>query len=559
MTLTPDPAPPTLLLVDDEPSLLQALQREFRRSPYRVLTATDGAAALALLATEDVQAILSDYRMPGMNGVEFLTRARALRPDAVRMVLSGYADITAIVAAINQGNIFKFLNKPWDSEELHGVVAQAFAHHALVRRSAQFSQVFEHTSEAIFILDRTGRIETINRAFTTMTGYRDGEITGQEHTLLLAPPSSLPRPDFMAALAGQSDWRGEVWLQRKNGEVFPASLILSPIRDTNGRLVQVVGLGADITERKLREIALLESEKRFRDFMEFAPVGMVIVSLDGRLSKVNQALCRILGYPRESLEGLSFEDLTPEEDLAADLAMWRQLREGEIPVWQTEKRYRRSDGSQVWVELTAAVLRNTQGVAQCFDVQVEDITERRQDQEKIRQLAYFDALTGLPNRRLLQDRLEQALVRARRHKQLVAVLFLDLDHFKQVNDVHGHEVGDELLTAAASRLARCVRQGDTVARQGGDEFIVVLAEVAVASGAVRVAESIVRELATPYELGARQIHVDIITASVGIALFPDHGQDGQTLMKHADLAMYAAKQAGRNGYRSYDESLKPAE
>ena len=557
MTLAPPPGFRTLLLVDDEPALLNALKREFRSAPYEVLTATSGEEALAVLADRDVQVILSDYRMPGMSGVEFLAQARALRPDAVRMVLSGYADIGAVIAAINQGNIYKFLNKPWDGEELRAVTAQAFAHHALVRRGAQFSQIFENTSEGIFILDREGRFETVNGAFCAITGYSEADIVGQDHHCLLLPQPGRPTPEFMEELADGGHWRGELWLQRRDGQVFPAALTLSPVCDGNRRLVQVVGLCADITERKGREIALLESEKRFRDFMEFAPVGMAIVNLDGRLGKVNQALCQILGYSREALERLSFEDLTPDEDLAADLAMWRRLRQGEMPVWQAEKRYLRSDGSPVWVELTAAVLRSTQGVAQCFDVQVEDISERRRDQEKIRQLAYFDALTGLPNRRLLQDRLEQALLRARRHQQQVGVLFLDLDHFKQVNDVHGHEVGDELLSAAARRLTRCVRQGDTVARQGGDEFIVVLAEVGAPAGVIRAAETIIASLAAPYELGQARIRVDVITASVGIALFPAHGSDSQTLMKHADLAMYAAKQAGRNGYRIYDEGLAP--
>jgi diguanylate cyclase (GGDEF)-like protein/PAS domain S-box-containing protein len=556
MTTSAANAGRTLLLVDDETPLLSALKREFRGLDYVVQTATCGAEALRILAASPAQVILSDYRMPGMTGVEFLAEARRLYPDTVRMVLSGYADIEAITNAVNLGHIFKFINKPWASEHLREVVRDAFVHHDLVRQGAQFSRIFEYTSEGIFIAGKDGCIQAVNPAFSAITGYAAPEIIGQRHDVLLArEPGGIDVKEIVGTVFASGHWAGEVWSQRKNGEVFPAAINISAVGDANGRVAQFVGLCNDITERKQRETALLESEKRFRDFMEFAPIGMMIVDLDGRLVKVNQALCRILGYACEELEALSLEDLTPADDLAADLALRRKLLEGEIPIWQTEKAYLRRDGSLVWVQLTASVLRGIHGSPQCFDVQVEDISERRQHQEQIRQLAYFDALTGLPNRRLLQDRLEQALAQARRGDRVAAIAFLDLDHFKQVNDVHGHEVGDELLKAAAQRLSACVRRSDTVARQGGDEFIVVLAEISDGADGELVAAKIVAALGKPYALPTVNLTITSITTSVGIALFPAHGNNVQDLMKRADLAMYAAKEAGRNGYRVYDASL----
>lgn len=546
----------TLLIVDDEAAILSALRRELMDQGYTLITAASGKEGLQILAETEVQAILSDYSMPGMSGVEFLTEARSTYPDAVRMVLSGYADIEAITEAVNRGYIYKFLNKPWDSEQLREVVREAFNYYDLLRQDAQFSRIFDNTSEGIFIIGSDACFESINPAFSNITGYQATDLLGMRHDILLAErPGQLKLSEITEMVTRSGHWDGELWLQKKHGEVFPAAMNISAIRNTIGRVTQLVGLCTDITERKHREISLIESEKRFRDFMEFAPIGMVIVNLDGRLSKVNQALCQILGYGRNELEALSFEDLTPPEDLAADLAQQRKLLEGELALWQVEKRYMRKDGSTVWVQLTASVLRDTHGVAQCFDVQVEDISERRRHQDQIRQLAYYDALTGLPNRRLLQDRLEQALAQARRSERLVAVTFLDLDHFKQVNDAHGHEAGDALLKAAAQRLSHCVRQADTVARQGGDEFIIVLAEIAKVADAEHVAEKIVRALAEPFELPAVSLTVTTITTSIGVAVFPTHGANAQDLMKYADLAMYAVKEGGRNGYRIYDGSL----
>jgi diguanylate cyclase (GGDEF)-like protein/PAS domain S-box-containing protein len=472
------------------------------------------------------------------------------------MVLSGYADIGAIIDSINLGYIYKFISKPWDRAQLREIVVEAFAHYDLLRQGAQFSRVFENTSEGIMILGKDGSIQSVNPAFSATTGYPAEEIAGFRLDILYAErQEQISVAEILDACIRDGHWAGDIWSQRKNGEIFPAALNISAILDTNGCATQFVSLCADITERKQREVALLESEKRFRDFMEFAPIGMVIVSLDGRLVKANQALCRILGYEREELEALSFEDITPSDDLAEDFVMRRKLLEGTLPLWQAEKRYLRRDGSLVWVQLTATVLRDTHGSAQCFDVQVEDITERRAHQEQIRQLAYFDALTGLANRRMLQDRLEQVLAKGHRNATLAAVMFLDLDHFKQVNDVHGHEAGDELLKLAAQRLSQCVRRDDTVARQGGDEFIVVLAEIHGIEGAERVAEKIVQALASPYDLPKVGLSINTVTTSVGIAVSPVHGTNVQDLLKRADLAMYAAKENGRNGYRLYDAGL----
>ncbi|HEY3432453.1 MAG TPA: diguanylate cyclase [Rhodocyclaceae bacterium] len=543
----------TLLLVDDEPALLHSLQRLFRNEGYALLTAGSGEEALQLLETQVAQVIISDQRMPGISGVEFLARAKVLYPDSVRLILSGYADIEVITDSINKGSVYKFLHKPWDNTLLLENVRDAFHHFSLVQQSAQFAKIYENTVEAIFITDAQGNIQAANPAFRTITGYDPEEVLGLPPVIL---SQLLDREDYFQdiklALSTTNNWTGEVWSRRKNGEVFPAWINVSVIQDGAGKASQYVGLFKDISERKQKEIALRESEKRFRDFMEFAPIGMVIVSLDGHFLKVNQALCEILGYDRQALEKLTFEDITHPDEIAADLANRRRLMTGELPVLQQERRYLRLDGRIVWAQLTASLLRDTKGIPQCFDVQMEDITERKRNQDQIRQLAYYDTLTNLPNRRLLQDRLSQVLSQAKRNEKMIAVIFLDLDRFKQINDTYGHDIGDELLKAVAAVLNACVRSGDTVSRQGGDEFIIVLSEISQAQGAVLVAEKILKALVQPIVLGNLQL---TITTSLGIAIFPDHGTDVQSLMKNADTAMYAAKDGGRNQYRLYSADM----
>ena len=543
----------TLLLVDDEPALLHSLQRLFRNEGYALLTAGSGEEALQLLETQVAQVIISDQRMPGISGVEFLARAKVLYPDSVRLILSGYADIEVITDSINKGSVYKFLHKPWDNTLLLENVRDAFHHFSLVQQSAQFAKIYENTVEAIFITDAQGKIQAANPAFRTITGYDPEEVLGLP-PVILSP--LLDREDYFQeiklALSTTNNWTGEVWSRRKNGEVFPAWINVSVIQDGAGKTSQYVGLFKDISERKQKEIALRESEKRFRDFMEFAPIGMVIVSLDGHFLKVNQALCEILGYDRQALEKLTFEDITHPDEIAADLANRRRLMTGELPVLQQERRYLRQDGRIVWAQLTASLLRDTTGIPQCFDVQMEDITERKRNQDQIRQLAYYDTLTNLPNRRLLQDRLSQVLAQAKRNEKMIAVIFLDLDRFKQINDTYGHDIGDELLKAVATVLNACVRSGDTVSRQGGDEFIIVLSEISQAQGAILVAEKILKALVQPIVLGNLQL---TITTSLGIAIYPDHGTDVQSLMKNADTAMYAAKDGGRNQYRLYSADM----
>ena len=297
------------------------------------------------------------------------------------------------------------------------------------------------------------------------------------------------------------------------------------------------------------ERLLRESEERFRNVLEHAPTGISVATLDGRFVEVNQSLCKLLGYTREELLQRTFIEVTHPDDKEITDEQARKLIEGEINSFQLEKLCVRKDGRPVWVQSTVSLLRDNSGAPLNFIGQIEDITERKRSQDEIRQLAYYDVLTGLPNRRLLLDRLNQALAQAQRHQRSLAVMFLDLDRFKDINDSLGHDVGDELLKVVAERLELCVRGGDTVSRQGGDEFVIILSEISLQQDAALVAEKMLALLSEPVII---QRHKLKITTSIGIAIYTvDSADDAVKLLKKADIAMYKAKEAGRNGFLFY--------
>ncbi len=296
----------------------------------------------------------------------------------------------------------------------------------------------------------------------------------------------------------------------------------------------------DISERR-------QSELEYKTILNTALDGFLLVdTAAGRILDVNDAYGTMLGYTRDELLRMRVADVEAIEspaEIAAHMA--QQLAQG---FGRFETRHRRKDGAVIDVEISSRYLPLRGGVLITF---VRDITERKQTEEQIRQLAYYDSLTQLPNRRMLLDRLGQALAQARRYRRSLGVMFLDLDHFKLINDTLGHEIGDELLKSVATRLTGCVRRGDTVARQGGDEFVIVLAELCHPDDATAVADKIITALDQPLAVAGHELR---ITTSIGIAVYPVNGtDDGLELMRKADMAMYAAKNQGRNRYAMYRE------
>ena len=298
-----------------------------------------------------------------------------------------------------------------------------------------------------------------------------------------------------------------------------------------------------ITTKLKNELAL---EERYRDIFEQNLTGLYIARSDSDIVDCNDACARILGYSGRAA-------LFAEKGRVSEIL--QELHKGSSDtsfLEGTEHSFKRPDGTTGWALCSLRVIRDKDGGSDVFEGSLVDITERKLAEERIQFLAFFDSLTSLPNRALVQDRLSKAIATARRQREKLGVLHLDIDNFKIINDCLGHSQGDELLRSIAQRLQGCSRDEDTVARLGGDEFLITLGPINAAADAAVVAERIAGELKPPFSVNG---HVLNVTCSIGISIFPEHGEDAETLIKHADTAMYASKSSGRNTYRFFSEAM----
>ncbi|NDI84771.1 GGDEF and EAL domain-containing protein [Undibacterium crateris] len=329
-------------------------------------------------------------------------------------------------------------------------------------------------------------------------------------------------------------------------------------RDAQGDPVRVVGTHTDISERKQAEADVRDSEERLRMALSATHQGLYDLNVKTGTAIVNDDYALMLGYPLEQfsenrqnwLRRLHPEDLAPSE------RAFRDYINGKAQEYRAEFRQKHANGSWVWILSVGALVEwDDQGNPLRMLGTVLDITARKQSEAIIWQQANIDPLTGLPNRRMFYDRLEQNLRQSKRRNSLLAVLFIDLDFFKEVNDTLGHATGDSLLVEAAKRLRLCVRETDTVARLGGDEFTVSLPDQSDTVQVEQIARKIIEQLASPFHVAGEEIY---LSASIGITLYPRDADNLADLIKHADQAMYAAKAAGRNRFSYFTPNLQTA-
>jgi diguanylate cyclase (GGDEF)-like protein/PAS domain S-box-containing protein len=320
---------------------------------------------------------------------------------------------------------------------------------------------------------------------------------------------------------------------------------LGPLHGADGEVVGGVAVSRDVTQSKHAEEARRHAQERFELVFEQAPIGMALLTPEGRWVRVNQALLAITGYTARELLSKSIEEVTHPDDFSADLEHVRKLLAGEIHDYQLEKRYFHARGHIISTVLSVSLVQDREGRPLHFIAQIQDITERKLMEERLRHLAEHDTLTSLRNRRLLERELARQVARCRRGGDRAALLVLDLDRFKQVNDTYGHRVGDELLRAVAKELERSLRGTDLVARLGGDEFAVLLSGADLPA-AYKVAANLREAVAgCAVEVEGRSIAV---TVSVGVASIDRDSVSWEAVLMEADRMMYAAKSTGRDRF-----------
>ena len=536
------------------------------------------------------------------------------------------------------------------------------------------AKVFESSGEGIIITDHQQNILSVNHTFIQITGYSSQEVIGQKPGML---HSNLHNSAFFKsisqALLEHGYWQGEIWDQRKNGEIYPQWLGLSAVRDNENKISNYVGIFSDITTRKLADEALKTSAQQQLAILNNIPDMAWLKDTDSRFISVNEPFGLACGLTPQELVGKTDLDIWPEnlargyiqDDLEViQMAKGKKVEErlqnkngviswietikspifneiGKIigttgiarditerkqtedqlrllakvfessteaiiiadtertiitvnsaytrqtgytlaemagqnlrlstadqtspdnfqDIWQTtndtghwhgEIWDHRKNGSLYPKWVTINVLRDKYNQIKHYVVAFSDISERKEAEERIRFLAQHDMLTGLPNRLLFTSDLTQAIANAKRQQQRLALFFIDLDHFKNINDSLGHHYGDLLLKEIAARLKLRVKNTDAICRQGGDEFILLLQNINSPDDVAHIAERLITVLSAPVQLNTHEI---TISASIGIALYPEDGSNGETLVKNADAAMYHAKQSGRDQYRFFVKAL----
>lgn len=442
---------------------------------------------------------------------------------------------------------------------LRDISARRRTETALRESEDKFARVFHRNPDAMLITRLADDLVIdVNDHFVALLQRpRAGLVGHGAHELEPQLPLAELRSQW-TALIEDRDVRGEdaggyttaeLTLTGPDGPI-PA-LVSTTVVDIQGDPCAIT-LIKDMRELRQAQELVAESEARFRGAFESAPIGMMLVAPDGRITQVNRTLCELLERDADSLIDAAAESLLLAEDREPFNAHCQALIAGESEEDIGEARYLTGNGAEVITNRHMVLQLHTDGTPLHLIVQVADITEMKQSQERMERLAFYDTLTDLANRRLFTDRLEQAVRQALRHGRPAALLYLDLDNFKRVNDTLGHEAGDLLLKTVAERLRTCVRDEDTVARPGGDEFTILLQEVQDARAAGKVARKVLRQLQEPIVLGSHEVRV---TASIGITLTPDDGTDPATLTKNADLAMYRAKERGRDNYQFFAEEM----
>ncbi len=509
----------------------------------------DGAIPVGILTERDVvrfyaqkridlQAILADVMTTSLVSV---TNEASLNQAAQQMLQSATRHLVVVDA---DGHLAGLVTEHDLTQTLSHEISDA-----LLDNETQLLRILVNTiPDLVWLVDRQGSYRACNAAFERFCGLKEWDILGktdQDFAGLGLNVHSFGQ--------GGRDWETEGLLETQevlrfaNGYEGTFDILRTPMRDRQKNWVGVLNIARDITERCKAE----DWQRLTASVITNAREGILVTDADVRIVEVNQSFVRITGYEREDVLGKKPSLLrSGHQDEAFYAEMWKVLTEQDF--WSGEVWNRRKDG-EVYVErLTISVVRDRRGEISHYAGIFADITPVKENEQRLERIAYYDALTGVPNRNLLADRMDQALAQTRRASTMMAVCYMDLDGFKLINDSYGHGAGDQLLVEMTRRVSACMRGGDSLVRLGGDEFVLLMLGFSQAYECERSIRRLLDVIAQPVLIESRNL---VVTASLGVTLYPKDKGTPETLLRHADQALYQAKRDGKNGYAFYERVI----
>ena len=550
---------PLILVVDDDDGQRLLAGASLRQGGFAVLEAGDGEGALAAFQREQPDIVLLDVIMPGLDGFAVCAALRQLPGGRYLpiVMVTGLDDVESIERAYQVGAT-DFITKPIQWLVLHHRVRYILrASQAILdlrENEERFRTLVQAAGSVILVLDRQGGLLEFSRAAERFFACRRGEPVGSALMELL--------PFAGDGIPVEESRSLETVLPALDGQERAVLWNISRFSDAEGLPAGWVIVGQDITARRRAE----ETMRKLSCAVEQNPISILITNTHGIIEYANPKFTEVSGYTLDEILGKTPYFLQTNTLSAEEYQRMQQVIAAG-GVWQGELCNRRKDGEYFWEAAHVSAIRDPGGPITHFIWLREDITARKQVEEQIRFLAYYDNLTRLPNRVMLQERLREAIETARLRSRLLAIMFLDLDQFKRINDSLGHGAGDLVLQEVAHRLQECLRHNDYIARPetplpldllarlGGDEFVILLTEVNHPDDVTRVAQRIQTVIAHPFAIESNEV---FLGCSIGIALFPYDGTEMEVLLKNADTALYHAKDQGRNKYQLYSEWMNVA-
>ncbi len=542
-----------LYIEDDKVAAIYACKK-LDKYGYVVDIARDGKEGLSKLEKNTYDLVAVDYLLPDMNGLQVLQVLAKNKLKIPIIMITGTGDEQIAVEAMKLGATDYLIKDIKNNylELLPGIIKSELEKQKLKIKKQATEKALAHTlAELEIILDNSllgiaffddGRtFIRVNRKLEEIFGYSENELKGCTTEILYSSPQNYKRIEkesFSIIKKGET-YENEHQMRRKDGTLFLCRFLIKATYSTDLSNTYVWNL-EDVTKQR----QAVETMRLTATVFEVSTEGIIVTDAQNHIIMSNPAFTTITGYTAEEVLGKKPNMLKSGHHKAYFYeVMWKSLIE--TGRWRGEVWNRRKTGEIYLVWTSIAVLRNSNNqIIQHVGV-FSDITQRKEAENLIWRQANYDALTDLPNRTLFTDRLSQAMRTSKREQNPLAVMFIDLDHFKWVNDNLGHEAGDKLLQETAKRLNTSVRDSDTVARLGGDEFTIILLQIDTISDVKIIAKRILDNFSEPFMINNQEIGIG---ASIGISFFPEHGDDVENLLKNADIAMYQAKEGGRNNF-----------